>query len=140
MSRIRSFQTAAARRRNDPIIWEIDGQQIKLVATLELADLADLIEALQADADPNENSIRTAVVKRKLLLEIVERFIIEGDRPNFAKVADDLDIHILSQMVQELIGEYSGSGNPTKPSSSSAGSQTDGETSTDGAAPEGLTL
>jgi hypothetical protein len=140
MSRIRSFQTAAARRRNDPIIWDIDGEQIKLVATLELADLADLIEALQADPEDNANSIRVAVEKRKLLLDIVERFIIDEDRANFKKVADDLDIHILSQMVQELIGEYAGSANPTKPSSSSAGSQTDGETSTDGVQPEGSTL
>lgn len=139
MSRIRSFQTAAARRRQDPIIWDIDGKQIKLVAALELADLADLIEALQADADPNENSIRVAVAKRKLLLEIVERFIVETDQAKFTKVADDLDIHILSQMVQELIGEYAGSANPTKPSSSSVGSQQDGETSTDGVQPEVLT-
>lgn len=140
MSRIRSFQTAAARRRQDPIIWDIDGQQIRLVASLELADLADLIEALQADDDSAENSIRAAVGKRKVLLEIVERFIIEDDRPKFTAVSADLDIHILSQMVQELIGEYSGSTNPTKPSSSLVGLQTDGEISTDGAQPEVSTL
>lgn len=140
MSRIRSFQTAAARRRNDPIIWDVDGEQIRLVAALELADLADLVEALQADTDPDANSIRVAVEKRKLLLDIVGRFIIDEDQSKFTKVSDDLDIHILSQMVQELIGEYAGSANPTKPSSSSAGSLPDGETSTDGVQQEELTL
>ena len=139
MSRVRSFQTAAARRRNDPIIWDIDGKQIQLVASLELADLADLIEALQTEGD-GENSIRLAAQKRKLLLEIVERFIVPDSHEEFRTVTPDLDIHLLNEMVIDLINEYSGAGNPTKPSSSSTGSVDGGGISADGVQPEGSTL
>ncbi len=137
MSRIRSFQTSAARRRNDPIIWDIDGEQIKLVASLELADLADLIEALQAEGE-GDNSIRVAAQKRKLLLEIVERFIVPEAHETFRRVTPDLDIHLLNEMVIDLINEYSGAANPTKPSSSSLGSEADGGISVDGAPQEEL--
>lgn len=138
MSRIRSFQTAAARRRQDPIIWDIDGRQICLVSSLELADLADLIEALQ-DEGEGDNSIRVAAHKRKLLLEIVERFIVPADHDKFRAVSPDLDIHLLNEMVIDLINEFSGAGNPTKPSSSSTGLVDDGGISADGVQQEELT-
>jgi len=35
MARMKSFETSAARRRKDPIVWDIDGQQIRLVSSLE---------------------------------------------------------------------------------------------------------
>lgn len=139
MSRFRAFETAAARRRKDPIVWQVDGREIKLISSLELADLADLLDALQSEDGNDENSIRVAVAKRKVLIEIVGRFVEQDSKDNFISVANDLDIHILSQMVQELIQEYSGAANPTKPSSSSDGYLTTGESLTDGAQPETLT-
>lgn len=139
MARMKSFETAAARRRKDPIVWEIDGQQVRLVSALELLDLADLIEALQAPVGENENSLKAAAKKRLLLLDIVARFIVPESKQAFTDVAQDLDIHLLSEMVQDLIEEYSGAKNPTKPSSSSPGSEATGESSTAGATPEGST-
>lgn len=136
MARIKSFETAAARRRKDPIIWEIDGQQVRLVSALELLDLADLIEALQTPVSDAENGLKAAAKKRLLLLDIVARFIVPESKQAFVDVANDLDIHLLSEMVQDLIEEYSGAKNPTKQSSSSPGSETTGESSTAGVQPE----
>lgn len=140
MSRVRQFQTAAARRRKDPLIWEIDGKTIRLVSSLELADLAELIEALQEDGEEGENSIRLAAKKRLLLLEIMSKFLEPESKPLFDELSPDLDIHLLNEMVVDLINEFSGAANPTKPSSSSAGSERDGESSTDGVPQEELTL
>ena len=136
MARMKSFETAAARRRKDPIVWDIDGQQIRLVSSLELLDLADLIEALQTPTSDTENSLKAAAKKRLVLLDIVARFVMPESKPAFQDVTADLDIHILSEMVQDLIEEYSGAKNPTKPSLSSDGSQTTSVTSTDGVPPE----
>lgn len=134
MARVRQFETAAARRRKDPIVWDIDGREVRLVASLELADLADLIEALQRE-DDSGNAIRSAAVKRRLLLEIVERFVEPSSVEEFRRITPDLDIHMLNEMVIDLINEYSGAENPTKPSSSSTGSESDGEISMAGAPP-----
>lgn len=135
MARMKSFETAAARRRKDPIVWDIDGKEIRLVSSLELLDLADLIEALQT-TDSDENSIRAAAKKRLTLIDIVARFVHPESTRAFEETVGDLDIHILSEMVQDLIQEYSGAKNPTKPQSSADGSETTGVTSTDGVPPE----
>jgi hypothetical protein len=136
MDRNKTYETAAARRRNDPITLTIDGQQIHLVSSLELLDMADLIEALQAPVDEKESSLRAAAKKRNLLLQIISRFVQPGSQADFDRIAPDLDIHICSDMVQDLIEEYSGAKNPTRRQSSSPGSQEIGESSTAGASPE----
>lgn len=135
MARTRSFETAASRRRKDPITWNIDDQSIRLVSSMDLLDLADLIDALQAPTG-DESSLKAAAEKRKTLLSIVRKFVMEDDQRSFDSIADDLDIHLLSEMVQDLIQEYSGAKNPTKPQSSADGSQGTGVTSTDGVQPE----
>lgn len=136
MARIKSFETAAARRRKDPIVFDIDGQTIRLVASLDLLDLADLIETLQAPVE-NDSSLKAAAAKRQTLLTIVRRFVTEDDYRAFDSIADDLDIHLLSEMVQDLIAEYSGAKNPTKPQSSADGSLETGAISTAGVPQEG---
>lgn len=136
MARTRSFETAASRRRKDPIVWDIDGQKVQLVSSLELLDLADLIEALQTTDTEEENSLKVAAKKRLVLLDIVARFVMPESKPGFQDIVSDLDIHILSEMVQDLIEEYSGAKNPTKPQSSADGSPETGVTSTDIAQPE----
>lgn len=136
MARTRSFETAASRRRKDPIVWDIDGQKVQLVSSLELLDLADLIEALQTTDTEEENSLKVAAKKRLVLLDIVARFVMPESKPGFQDIVSDLDIHILSEMVQDLIEEYSGAKNPTKPQSSADGSSETGATSTDIAPPE----
>lgn len=139
MVRTKSFETAASRRRKNPIVWDIDGCELRLVSSLELADLADLIEAIQYEDADDMNSIRVAAKKRNLLLQIVERFIEPGSQEAFRGLAKDLDIHLLNDMVFDLIQEFSGAGNPTKPSSSSAGSDGDGVTSMVGVQQEAST-
>lgn len=136
MARTRSFETAASRRRKDPITWNIDDQSIRLVSSMDLLDLADLIDALQAPVNDDESSLKAAAQKRQTLLSIVRKFVIEDDQRAFDSVMDDLDIHLLSEMVQDLIQEYSGAKNPTKPQSSADGSLETGVTSTDGVQPE----
>lgn len=136
MARTRSFETAAARRRKDPIVWNIDENPIRLVSSMDLLDLADLIDALQTPVGDDESSLKAAAEKRKTLLSIVRRFVVAGDVEAFDGVADDLDIHLLSEMVQDLIQEYAGAKNPTKPQSSADGLSTTGESSTDGVPPE----
>ena len=139
MARSRSFETAAARRRNDPIVWSIDGTDIRLRASVDLSEIAPLIDALQAPSPKGANAVQVAVEKRAAMVDAVTVFIEPDDRDNFAKVQTDLDPQMLADMVQELVTEYAGAANPTKPSLSSDGSDTTGPSSTDGAAPEAST-
>ena len=139
MARSRSFETAAARRRNDPIVWSIDGTDIRLRASVDLSEIAPLIDALQAPSPKGANAVQVAVEKRAAMVDAVTVFIEPDDRDNFAKVQTDLDPQMLADMVQELVTEYAGAANPTKPSLSSDGSNATGPSSTDGAAPEAST-
>lgn len=139
MTRNRSFTTAAARRRSDPIVWTIDGTDIHLRASVDLAEIAPLVDELQSPA-ADGNQVQAAAAKRAALIGTVSTFVDENDRDAFTKIAPDLDMGMLVEMVQDLIAEYAGTGNPTKRSSSSDGSSADGESSTDGVPPEASTL
>ena len=132
MPRQRTFQTAAARRRQNPIEWIIDGKPILLKPTVDLIDIADLIEALTADDPEGESQIRASYEKRKILLEIIETFIEPGSVEQFRAVEPDLDGPLLSEMLEELVAEYTGQ-NPTQAPSSSDGQSATGSSSTDGA-------
>lgn len=136
MTRSRSFQTAAARRRAEPIVWEIDGQEIRLRPSVGLPDLADLVDLLQEPVPEGMTPMKYAVQRRVTLIERMRPFIEEDSIPAYEAVADDLDIQTVGEMIQDLIAEYAGTRNPTKPSSSSPGSETTGPSSTDGAQPE----
>jgi hypothetical protein len=126
--RNKSFETAAARRRKDPIVWNIDGHEIKLRASVQMDELADAVDELSKDVE-GDNALKVAEAKRHIMLEILCAFVEKDSVKAVNAVADDLDVGILDEMLTELIAEYMGSGNPTKPSSSSGGSSTDGETS-----------
>jgi hypothetical protein len=139
MTRSRSFTTAAARRRNDPIVWTIDGTDIRLRASVDLAEIAPLVDELQSPAAEG-NQVQAAAAKRAALVGTVATFVQEDDRILFTDLAPDLDMGMLVEMVQDLIAEYAGTANPTKPSLSSDGSSPGGESSTDGAQPEASTL
>lgn len=135
MPRHKAFETAAGRRRNDPVVWTIDGIDIRLVSAIHIDELADLVDALNAETDET-NPIRAAAHKRGQMLEVIRRFINPDDLAAWENVEPDIDTVVLSSMATELILEYSGAANPTRPSSSSAGSEPTGASSTDGAAPE----
>lgn len=130
MTRQRAFHTAAARRRANPIEFVIDDHVLRLRPSIELSELADLVEALQEPAPEGVSEIRAAEAKRRTLLDLVRTFLEPGAREVFAKVEDDLDFVILTEMVQELVMEYTGQENPTQAQSSSDGSSETGNSST----------
>ena len=138
MARSRSFETAAARRRSDPIVWTIDGTDIRLRPSVDIGEIAPLVDELQAPVEGNQ--VKAAVVKKGAMIDTIKTFIEPDDHDKFDTITPDLDMGILLEMVQEVVGEYAGTANPTKRSSSSDGSSTDGKSSTDGAAPETSTL
>lgn len=134
--RQKSFETAAARRRKDPIIWVIDGQEVRLRPSLDLAEIAPLIESLSAPVPEGANQLVHAASKRNELVATVRAFVDEASYHTFDDVAADLDFDMLREMVEDLIGEYAGTANPSKQPSSSDGSSTTGSSSTAGAVPE----
>lgn len=137
MTRQKSFTTAAARRRANPIEWVIDDNVVRLRSNVDLTEIADAIEALQVETPEGENEIRAAEVKRQVLLDLVQTFLEDGAHKIFDTVKDDLDFSILTEMVQDLIAEYTGQTNPTQQSSSLDGSSTTGSSLTAGVDHEG---
>ena len=124
----RTFATAAARRRQDPIVWSIDGTEIKLRPSVDLAEIIPLVEELQAEtAGP---SVTVAVSKRIVLVKTVRTFVDQASWHLFDRIADDLDVTMLSEMVTELVQEYAGSPNRTKQASLSEASSEAGDTLT----------
>ena len=122
MTRSRAFTTAAARRRANPIEWVVDDQKILLRPSVDLTEVADLVEALQAPLPEGANEIKVAAERRTLLVGILRTFVEEKSRDALDAVAPDLDWGLLTEMVQELLQEYTGAANPTQEPSSSAGS------------------
>jgi hypothetical protein len=120
--REKSFQTAAARRRKDPIVWHIDDTTVRLKASIELADIADALHEIQQPMPEGSNQIQIAAEKRMLLVQALSGFIVPEDAEAFLAIQQDLDFGLLSEMLNEAIVEYTGAGNPTLESSSSDGS------------------
>jgi hypothetical protein len=135
MTRQRAFQTAAARRRANPIVWTIDDKVIKLRPSVDLAEIADLVEQLQAPLAEGENAIKAGATKREILLSIVSTFIEETSKPHFDEVSVDIDAGLLNEMLEELVAEYTGQANPTQASPSPDGLSETGNSLTAGAAP-----
>lgn len=135
MTRHRAFTTAAARRRQDPIVWTIDGHDVHLRASLNLADIAPLVDELQAPVAEDANQVTVAASKREALVAAVRAFVEPASHEAFDAVSPDLDMGMMADMVQDLVQEYAGTANPTQPSSSSDGFEITGASSTDGPAP-----
>lgn len=132
MTRQKAFSTAAARRRANPIEWVIDDRVVRLRSSVDLTEIADAIDALQAPSPDGLSEIRGAEVKRKTLCDVVRTFLEEGAHKIFEEIEDDLDFAILTEMLEDLISEYTGQANPTQQSSLSDGSQAIGNSSTAG--------
>lgn len=115
--RKKAFETAAARRRKDPIVWTIDGHEIKLRARVAIDELAEAMDELGKEVE-GENGLKIAEAKRHVMLDILRAFAEEESADSIDAVADDLDVGLLDEMLTELIAEYMGASNPTKPSSS----------------------
>lgn len=136
MTRKRAFTTAAARRRKDPIEWEIDDQIIRLRASVDITEIADLVDDLQTPAPEGVGDIRAGALKRQVFLDIIRTFIEPEYQEAFAVIEADLDAAMLVEMIDELVTEYTGADHPTVAPSSLDGSDTTGPSSMDGAAPE----
>jgi hypothetical protein len=133
MTRQRAFQTAAARRRANPIEWVIDDVTIRLRPSVDLLEIADLVDALQAPNPEGMNDVKAAQLKRVTFVDIIKHFLEPGGFDAFDSVAADLDFGMLTEMIQELVQEYTGQANPTQEQSSSDGSSETGSSSTAGA-------
>lgn len=136
MTRQRAFTTAAARRRANPIEWVIDDHTVRLRASVDLTEIADMVEALEQPLPDNVNGIQAGAERKAVLISIVRTFVEPGSHGAFDVVAPDLDAVLLNEMLEDLVTEYTGQANPTQASPSSLGSSTTGPTSTDGAEPE----
>lgn len=136
MTRQRAFQTAAARRRANPIEWVIDDVTVRLKPSVDLLEIADLVDALQAPAPEGVNDVKAAQMKRETFLQIVRHFLEDGAHEPFNSVSADLDFGMLTEMIQDLVQEYTGQANPTQEQSSSDGSSETGSSSTAGAPAE----
>jgi hypothetical protein len=133
----RSFQTAAARRRQDPLIWDIDGHEIIFRASVDLSEVAQVIQILDGDDGEPDTSMAAVVGKRTDAINAMRTFVEKDSLKEFDVIAPDLDLFTLLQdMLPDLIAEYTGMENPTQASPSSDGSSETGNSSTDGAQPE----
>jgi hypothetical protein len=131
MTRSKSFETAAARRRKDPIVWTIDGVEVLLRASMDLAEIAPLTTDLTKDISEDEMTIEMATQKRRQMIKIVEKFVDPSNVEEFQTVSEDLDFAILNEMMTDLVSEYTGAPNPTPEQSSSVPSSPTGMISTD---------
>jgi hypothetical protein len=119
--REKSFQTAAARRRQNPIVWHIDDVTVRLKASIDLADIADALHEIQQPIPDGANQIKAAAEKRLLLVESLTGFMVTEDIEAFMAIQGDLDFTLLTEMLNDAVLEYTGQTNPTSQSSSSDG-------------------
>lgn len=136
MTRQRSFKTAAARRRANPIVWEVDDHPpITLRASVNLVELADVLGSI-AEMKPDKAALDPAKVGEMLqaIRDGLRQFVTPESHETWDRVAPDLDIDVLNEMIAEVLSEFTGM-DPTQRPSSSDGSSTDGGTSTAGAVP-----
>jgi hypothetical protein len=139
MTRQKAFQTAAARRRANPIEFVIDDVTIRLKPSVDITSIADLLDELQADPPEGESEIKAATAKKATMVAILRTFILDESQAGFTQIEPDLDFGILIEMITDLVQEYTGQANPTQQPSPSNGSPETGPSSTDGAAQEGST-
>lgn len=120
--REKAFITAAARRRQNPIVWHIDDTTVRLKASADLADISDAIHEIQKPIPDGANQIKAAAEKRLLLVDAMLAFIVPEDHEAFRGIQDDLDFAMLTEMLNDAIIEYTGQAeNPTQVPSSSDG-------------------
>lgn len=133
MTRHKAFETAAGRRRKDPIVWSIDDVAIRLRASVNLTDIGMLFEEMNAPREEGQSEMAYASQKKNCIEEIVRAFVDPDYLDAFETVLPDIELTMLNDMVTMLIEEYTGQANPMQDSSSSAGSSPTGSVSTDGA-------
>ena len=136
MTRQKAYQTAAARRRANPIEFIIDDHTIRLKASATLDEVVDLIDAIGRPVQDGESEIRDGINRKNTMVQLVRSFVEPSSHDEFDVVAPDLDPMILQQILLDLILEYTGQVDPTAAPSSSDGSPETGNSLTDGAQQE----
>jgi hypothetical protein len=135
MTRKKAFETAANRRRRDPIVWEIDGVSVRLRASVDMIEMGEILERLKDDKPEGMSDISWTADRRAVLEEVLLGFIEPDSHPGWQSVLPDIDFPMMNDMLTELIQEYTGQANPTQEQSSSGGSSTTGDDSTAGVLP-----
>ena len=139
MVRQKAFQTAAARRKANPVEWLIDDVRIRLKATADIFDAAETLEAVQQPISDDESQIKAAMERRDMMVAMIRKFVDERDIAAFDSISDNLDLGLCSELAMEVLTEYTGQENPTQQRSSSDGSLETGSPSTAGVLPEAST-
>ncbi len=135
-SRRRAFQSAAARRKADPFIIEIDEVEVRVRPDLDITHLDGIMSVAEQleTASAGKTQIETARAVAPMLGELRDALgacMHTGDRQAWDQAATSLDMNQLTEIAFIVIGEVTGK-NPTLPSGSSDSSSTAGTTSTDG--------
>jgi len=121
MSRVKSYQTAAARRKEDPLVLEIDGVALRCVPVIDIVDLAPIVDAMDRTEVGEGESVKIgkAAEQIKNLRELLARYIVEEDQPAYWLVVKTMSPSEVSGIIKDLMEEYAGAENPTLPKSSS---------------------
>jgi hypothetical protein len=108
------FTTAAARRRKDPIILSIDEHEMRLKASVDIADIVALQDTFATD-DEDSMTRDKIIAQKRALVDAMHLMIIPEDIHIVEEIYDDLDFFVLSEILKEVVAEYAGTANPTKP-------------------------
>jgi hypothetical protein len=133
MTRQRAFETAASRRRRDPIVWIIDGVQVRLRASVDMIEMGEILERLKDEKPAGMSDIAWTADRRRVLEEVLLGFIEPESHEGWETVLPDIDFPMMNEMLSDLIEEYTGQANPTQAQSSSGGSSLTGGGSMAGA-------
>lgn len=137
MTRHKSFQTAAARRQADPIVWTIDAHEVRLRAHIDMATYGLLIMAVTMQ--PSQEGWSGVMEKQTAILKAMRACVDPASLDAWDLAVEVVEPSLIGELAQEMIAEFSGAPNPTPPSSSVSGSSETGTSSTGGALPEAST-
>lgn len=121
MARTKSYQTAAARRQEDPLVLDIDGVLLRCVPVIDIVDLAPIVDAMDRSESEEDGTVKIgkAAEQIKNLRELLARYIVEDDHAAYWGLVKSMSPAEVSNVIKDLMEEYSGAENPTQPKSSS---------------------
>lgn len=137
MTRHKSFTTAAARRRADPVVWTIDEHEVRLLPHIDTAAYGGLIMAVTMQ--PTEEGWSGIMGKQQAILAAMRVCVDPDSLAAWDAALEVVEPALIGELAQEMIAEFSGAPDPTLPSSSVSGSSATGASSTGGALPEAST-
>lgn len=137
MTRRKEYTTAVARREQDPILWVIDGTEIRMRPDVDFDDLDAMLEVAKdatglKDQEANADVIDLVKQKVEKLRDAIGSYIVEDDQEAYGRIRRRIDIGLALDMVQDVVAEVSGTV-PTVQSSLSNGSPPPGIGSIPGA-------